>query len=292
LITVNCSAIPENLAESQFFGQIVGAFTSAAARPGFFRAAHGGTLFLDEIGDLPLVIQPKLLRALEEGAVIPLGATTPVPVDVRIVAATNRDLRTAIAKQQFRGDLYARLAQLEVCLPPLRGRCEDVLLLLVHALGEPARRLAPRLAEALLLHTWPFNVREVFSIAKELRVRSAGAELLDLLLVADRLRPVGSPTASARTSRPPSSPKRPPSTPPSTPPPPGPNGDEDDDANGDDENVDGGTALGRDALEALLEAHHGVVIKAALAAGRSRRQVYRWIGHHGIDLSRFRGNAR
>src|ERR1043166_995510 len=125
-VAVNCSAIPESLAESQFFGQVAGAFTGAAARPGLFRAAHGGTLFLDEVGDLPLPLQPKLLRVLEDRAVLPVGATTPIAADVRIVAATNRDLRAAIAQQQFRGDLYARLAQLEVRLAPLRERREDV----------------------------------------------------------------------------------------------------------------------------------------------------------------------
>jgi transcriptional regulator of acetoin/glycerol metabolism len=109
-VAVNCSAIPESLAESQFFGQVAGAFTWAAARPGLFRAAHGGTLFLDEIGDLPLAIQPKLLRVLEERAVLPVGDTAPVPIDVRIVAATNRDLRAWVAEQRFRRDLHARLS--------------------------------------------------------------------------------------------------------------------------------------------------------------------------------------
>jgi DNA-binding NtrC family response regulator len=262
-VAVNCSAIPESLAESQFFGQVAGAFTSAAARPGLFRAAHGGTLFLDEIGDLPLAIQPKLLRVLEERAVMPVGATAPVPVDARIVAATNRDLGAGIAEQRFRGDLYARLAQLEVRLPRLRDRREDVLLLLRHALGDGAWRLTPRLAEALLLHAWPFNVREVFAVAQQLRIRAAGAELLDLPLVADRIGP----------SMAPAGPAVPPPAPPA------------DDTDGDD---DGGPAPDRAGLEALLRAHRGVVSDVARAVRRSRKQVYRWIASHGLDVRRYR----
>jgi len=257
-VAVNCSAIPESLAESQFFGQVAGAFTGAAARPGLFRAAHGGTLFLDEIGDLPLAIQPKLLRVLEDRAVLSVGATTPISVDTRIIAATNRDLAGDIAEHRFRGDLYARLAQLEVRLRPLRDRREDVLLLLVHALGESSRRITPRLAEALLLHPWPFNVREVLAVAQQLRIRAAGAEVLDLPLVEDRLISPAPPADGAAA-----------------------------DAAGDDD--DGGPAPDRAGLEALLRAHRGVVSEVARATHRSRKQVYRWITHHGLDLDRYRG---
>jgi hypothetical protein len=186
-VAVNCSAIPESLAESQLFGQVAGAFTGAVNRPGLFRAAHGGTLFLDELGELPAAIQPKLLRVLEERAVVPVGATAPLPVDVRIVAATNRELSAAIAEHRFRGDLYARLAQYEVRLPRLRERREDILLLLVHALGERPPRLTPELAHALLLHGWPYNVREVLAVAQQLRIRGSGAAPLGLELVAERL---------------------------------------------------------------------------------------------------------
>jgi DNA-binding NtrC family response regulator len=270
-VAVNCSAIPESLAESQLFGQVAGAFTSAAARPGLFRAAHGGTLFLDEVGDLPLAIQPKLLRVLEDRAVLPVGATALVPVDVRIIAATNRDLGAGIAEQRFRGDLYARLAQLEVRLPRLRERREDVLLLLHHALGKGTWRLTPMLAEALLLHPWPFNVREVFAVAQQLRIRSASAEdpdlPLDLPLVADRL------TGEAAPSRP---------APAQAPVP----ADEDD---ADVDADDGGPAPDRAGLEALLRAHRGVVTDVARAVRRSRKQVYRWIASHGIDVKRYRG---
>jgi DNA-binding NtrC family response regulator len=274
-VAVNCSAIPESLAESQLFGQVAGAFTGAGTRPGLFRAAHGGTLFLDEIGDLPLAVQPKLLRVLEEHAVLPVGATEPVSVDVRVVAATNRDLVAGTAEQWFRGDLYARLAQLEVRLPLLRDRREDVLQLLVHALGSHARRLTARLAEALLLHAWPFNVREVYSVAQQLKIRAARAEPFDLSLVADWFERGAAPDLARRKSSPP------PSSPGAT---------ACDDA--DRDNDDGGPVPDRFGLEALLQAHHGVVADVARMVRRSRKQVYRWIASHGIDVQQYRREER
>ena len=126
-VAVNCAAIPEQLAESQLFGHVAGAFTGARGdHPGFFRSAHLGTIFLDEIGDLDLRLQPKLLRALEQRAVVPVGAAHPVPCDVRILAATHRDLAAAVDADQFRGDLYARLAEFTVAVPALRDRREDL----------------------------------------------------------------------------------------------------------------------------------------------------------------------
>lgn len=274
-VTVNCSAIPESLAESQFFGQVAGAFTGATSRPGLFRAAHGGTLFLDEIGDLPLAIQPKLLRVLEEHAVLPVGATESIPVDVRVIAATNQDIVVGIAKQRFRGDLYARLAQLEVRLCPLRDRREDVLLLLAHALGAKTPRLTSRLAEALLLYDWPFNVREVFSVAQQLQIRAAGADLFDLPLVADRIRPSAASGSLQRSQSPPCAP--------TTLPTPASETNSDDDREAVPSRVD---------LEAMLEAHHGVVAVVARMVRRSRKQVYRWIASHGLDVRHYRQEGR
>jgi DNA-binding NtrC family response regulator len=275
LVTVNCSAIPESLAESQFFGQVIGAFTGASSRPGLFRAAHRGTLFLDEIGDLPWAIQPKLLRVLEERAVLPVGGTESVPVDVRVIAATNQDIGAGTASQQFRGDLYARLAQLEVRLSPLRDRREDVLLLLAHALGAAAPRLTPRLAEALLLHDWPFNVREAFSVAQQLQIRAAGGELFDLPLVADRLGPSAArgnlkrnpSVASASTALPTQA----------------------GEANSDEARD---PVPSRADLEAMLEAHDGVVAAVARMMRRSRKQVYRWISSYGLDVRQYRREGR
>ncbi len=197
LVTVNCAAIPSELAESQLFGHAAGAFTGAQrAHEGFFRAADGGTLLLDEIGDLPPAIQAKLLRVLEDRAVTPLGSTAPVPVDVRVVAATHRDLAAGIDEGWFRGDLLARLSEIVLTLPPLRARREDVLPILRHALGD-ARPLAPDLVHALLCAPLRFNVRELIKIARELAVRAAGAPRYELALVAHRLEAAPSSSAPA-----------------------------------------------------------------------------------------------
>jgi transcriptional regulator with PAS, ATPase and Fis domain len=258
-VAVNCSAIPESLAESQLFGHVTGAFSGAVARPGLFRAAHGGTLFLDEVGEMSPSLQPKLLRALQERVVLPVGATEPVACDVRIVAATNRDLEAAVAEQRFRGDLYARLAQFPLTIAPLRARREDVLLLFLHALGAPEPRLTSALAEALLLHAWPFNVRELFALAARLRIQGGGGPVLDLDLWVDR------PAVDDREVAPSAAVKEARSEEEKDPPP------------------------GRAELEAMLQAHRGVVADVARAMRRSRKQVYRWITHHGLDVKLYRG---
>lgn len=189
-IACNCAALPEQLVEGQLFGQRAGAFTDARDGLGFFRAAENGTLFLDEVGELPLAIQPKLLRMLQERAVTPLGAVESVRCDVRLVAATNRELAKEVAAGRFRGDLYSRLAVVTLCLPPLRDRKEDILTLLLHALKVKSAPLAPDLVHALLLHPWPYNVREVQSIAEVLRPLLGATEQLELAPVADKLAPV------------------------------------------------------------------------------------------------------
>jgi len=162
LVVVNCAAIPPALVESELFGHVRGAFTDARDdRPGLFVAAHGGTLVLDEIGELPLDVQPKLLRALQERAIRPVGGASEIPVDVRVVAVTNRDLEGMVAAGRFREDLYYRVHVLNVALPPLRERGDDVLELARHfARG---REIAPEAAAALANHPWPGNVRELAS---------------------------------------------------------------------------------------------------------------------------------
>jgi two-component system response regulator HydG len=168
-VPVNCSAMPETLLESELFGYERGAFTDArAARPGLFRQANGGTLFLDEIGDLPQPLQPKLLRALQERVVRPLGSEVEVPFDVRLIAATNRDLEAAVEDRQFREDLYFRLNVIRIELPPLRARGGDILLLAQRFIeqyarqaGKPMTGLSPAVAERLLAYAWPGNVREL-----------------------------------------------------------------------------------------------------------------------------------
>ncbi len=168
-VPVNCAAIPEALLESEFFGHVRGAFTDARAdRSGLFEQAHGGTLFLDEIAELPLRLQPKLLRVLQERMVRPIGANDEVPCDVRVVAATNGDLESAVRRGRFREDLYFRLNVVRLDLPPLRARGTDVLLLAQHFLersaastGKAIVAISPAVAQCLLRYPWPGNVREL-----------------------------------------------------------------------------------------------------------------------------------
>jgi two-component system response regulator HydG len=168
-VAVNCAAMPESLLESELFGHTRGAFTDAReGRAGLFVQASGGTLLLDEIGDMPLAMQAKLLRALEERKVRPVGGASEVAFDVRLIAATNRDLETAIAEGRFREDLYFRVNVIGVALPPLRTRGGDVLLLAQHFLEDCATHAGKRVdglsavaAERLMSYAWPGNVREL-----------------------------------------------------------------------------------------------------------------------------------
>ena len=168
-VAVNCAAMPAPLLESELFGHEKGAFTDArAARPGLFVAARGGTLFLDELGELPLELQPKLLRALQERAVRPVGGAAEVPFDARIITATNRNLEAMVEDRRFREDLYFRVNVLTVELPPLRARGGDVLVLARHFLERIAARagkrvvgFSPEAARALIAYGWPGNVREL-----------------------------------------------------------------------------------------------------------------------------------
>ena len=168
-VAINCAAIPETLIESELFGHEKGAFTGAVGRKlGKFEVAHHGTLFLDEIGDLPLALQAKILRALEHRQFERVGGNASVHVDVRVVAATNHDLKAAIAARRFREDLYFRLSVLPITVPPLRERGDDVLRLAQHfigrfcrELGRPLFRLGDDAAEAMQVYHWPGNVREL-----------------------------------------------------------------------------------------------------------------------------------
>jgi two-component system response regulator HydG len=168
-VPVNCSAIPESLLESHLFGHLRGAFTDAREdRPGLFQEAAGGTIFLDEIGDMPLPLQAKILRVLQEKEIHPLGAPMPLPVDVRVVAATHRDLDALVAAGQFRQDLYYRLHVLVIRVPPLREHPEDILPLAAHFLAKhgqrhdrPAITLSADALKLLVEHPWPGNVREL-----------------------------------------------------------------------------------------------------------------------------------
>lgn len=165
LVAANCASLPESLIESELFGHTKGAFTGASeTRQGFFRAAHGGTLFLDEIAELPLHLQPKLLRALETGQVMPVGSDRAVEVDTRLIAATNRDLEKEVAEGRFRDDLYYRINVVELTVQPLRERREDIVPLARHFASEFSGgpvRLSPQAMHCLLAHPWSGNVREL-----------------------------------------------------------------------------------------------------------------------------------
>jgi two-component system response regulator FlrC len=183
LVAVNCAALPEGLAESELFGHRRGAFTGAdRASPGFFRSAEGGTLLLDEVADLPLPLQAKLLRVLEQREVQPLGETRPVPINVRVVVAAQHSLMDSARGGRFRPDLLARLDGLTVRLPPLRERREDVVPLFTRLLADVGQGRAPafdtEVAERLSLHDWPFNVRELVLLVRRLVTLHGGESTL------------------------------------------------------------------------------------------------------------------
>lgn len=185
-VPVNCVAIPSELAESMLFGHVKGAFTGATAdRKGYFELAHGGTLFLDEIGDMPASLQVKLLRVLEDGYVLPVGASQQRKVDVRIIAATNADLDARIAGGTFRQDLFFRLARYQLTTPPLRKRIQDIPLLALHFLRMFAAEMgikAPTLTQdslsALKAYDYPGNVRELRNIIERALIESGGLVIL------------------------------------------------------------------------------------------------------------------
>lgn len=194
-VAINCGAIPEQLLESELFGHVKGAFTGAAQnRRGLLQAADGGTLFLDEIGDMPLMLQVKLLRVLQERMVRPVGSDVAVPVDVRILSATHRDLDKAMEEGQFREDLYYRLNVVTLWMPPLNERREDIAPLANHFLRTLADKyqkslngFAPDALEALIAASWPGNVRQLYNVVEQL-CALATTSLISLTLVQRALR--------------------------------------------------------------------------------------------------------
>lgn len=252
LVAVNCAALPQELAESELFGHAGGAFTGAKApRRGLLELAHGGTLLLDEVGAMPASIQPKLLRAVQERRVRPVGSNREVEVDVRLVGATNQDLLAQVRDGTFREDLYARLCGGIVQVPPLADRLEDVPTLALRFLrdGDHALTLAPDLVWALLRHPWPLNVRELRQLVLATAPGARDGVLgltpdVEQLLAAQRqlAEPGERPSRRARRSAP--------------------------DA---------------DELDALLQRNEGVVSRAAAELGVHRYQLYRWLEAAGID---------
>jgi DNA-binding NtrC family response regulator len=185
-VAINCSAMPAALLESELFGHAKGAFTDArTAHMGLFLQANGGTLFLDEIGEMALELQPKLLRALQERSIRPLGSDGEVSFDARVVTATNRDLETAVEEKRFREDLFYRINVIHVALPPLHARGSDVLLLAQYFLGrfaaqfnKPVRGLSAPVAEKLMTYAWPGNVRELQNAIERAVALTRGEQLV------------------------------------------------------------------------------------------------------------------
>ncbi|MEM7588219.1 MAG: sigma-54 dependent transcriptional regulator [Acidobacteriota bacterium] len=264
-VALNCAAVPECLLESELFGHRKGAFTGADRdREGRFREAHGGTLFLDEIGDMPLAAQAKLLRVLQERVVEPLGGGKPTRVDVRVLAATHRDLLELAREQRFREDLYYRLRVVELTVPPLAARDEDVLLLTRHFLalaGRPAHQLTPEAAAALRAHPWPGNVRELRNAMERAAIFCQGAVRLE-----DLPSEIGRVTAATTTA---------------------------DSANAElpaELDFQKAKALAverfeRSFLTATLERHQGNVSRAAREAGMHRQNLQKKLRQLGIDPS-------
>lgn len=195
-IAINCAAIPEQLLESELFGYVKGAFTGASAngKTGLIQAANTGTLFLDEIGDMPLMLQAKLLRAIEAREILPIGASSPIQVDIRIISATNQNLAQFIAEGKFREDLFYRLNVIPITLPPLRERQDDIELLVHYFLHLHTRRLgsvypgiAPDVVEILRKHRWPGNLRELSNLMEYLVNVVPSGEVIDSTLLPPNL---------------------------------------------------------------------------------------------------------
>jgi DNA-binding NtrC family response regulator len=252
MVSLDLGATSESLFESELFGHVKGAFTGAdAERMGRLKAADRSTLFLDEIGNLPLHLQPKLLTALEQREVVPVGANKPIPIDVRIVAATNAAPDSLADEKRFRQDLLFRLNTIEIALPPLRQRREDIPLLLDHYLGlyarkydRPERELPPAVLEALVRHDWPGNVRALRHAAERAVIMADGA----VYRVEDFPLPARSPAAGLSVL-------------------------------GDSLNLD---QLEKQMIERALRMHHFNVSLAAAELGLSRGALYRRMEKHGL----------
>lgn len=255
-VAVNCGAIPEALLESELFGHVKGAFTDAVANhKGLFQAADGGTLLLDEIGDMPPALQIKLLRVLQERVVRPLGSSQSIPVDVRIISATHRDLDAAMAEGQFRADLYYRLNVVTLTLPPLSERREDIPLLANHFLLKLASKydkrlsgFAPEALKALTTAAWPGNVRQLYNVVEQVCALST-TPLVPLALVQRALR---SPSVQVLTF------------------------------------AEARQHFERDYLVGLLKLTDGNVADAARLADRNRTEFYRLMQKHGLTPGHFK----
>jgi len=268
-VVFDCGAAAENLIESELFGHQRGAFTGAVeARPGVFEMAQNGTIFIDEIGELPLELQPKLLRVLEQREIRRIGSTGTKPIDVRVVAATNRNLRDEVDAGRFREDLYYRLAVVEMAMPPLRNRLDDLSLLAHHLLKRSPHNggvcsISSAVIQSFEGHDWPGNVRELNNVIERALPFTDGDTVTVGCL----------PSALVSTSHAPASEVRP-VTPQSTPPEPAVPF-----KHAKEQLIDD---FERRYLVQLLESHDGNVSKAARAAGMDRKTITRLMKKHGI----------
>ena len=255
-IAVNCGAIPEGLLESELFGHRKGAFTGAIQdRRGLFQAAEGGTLFLDEVGDMPLALQVKLLRAIEERAIRPVGANATIPVDVRILSATHRKIEERISSGEFREDLYYRLNVVRLTLPALAERREDIPLLAGHFLARLGERygreriaLSPEAVEVLVAAPWPGNVRQLLNVIEQ-SVALAPADVIPAALVREALDSATPPLTPLDEAR---------------------------------------RAFEREYLARILKITQGNVTQAARLAGRNRTEFYRLLDRHALQPAMFK----
>lgn len=256
-VAINCSAIPAEMLESELFGHVKGSFTGASRdHEGLFVAAEGGVVFLDEVGDMPLPLQAKLLRVLQEKVVRPVGGVKDRPINVRILSATHRNLVDAIAHQQFREDLYYRLNVVNLALPSLRERKEDIPLLAKHFLNAiahrnqtPPKTLAPKAMSALIAYAWPGNIRQLENVIEQVIALSPG-QIIPETLVENAL-PDGSGVKIPSLT-------------------------------------DAKRSFERQYVEDLLRATAGSITEAAKLAGRNRSDFYKIVQRHRVDCDRFK----
>jgi two-component system response regulator GlrR len=249
-VAINCAAVPAELLESELFGHRKGSFTGAHADyPGLFRAAEGGTIFLDEIGDMPVTLQVKLLRVLQEREVRPVGETRNIPVDVRVLSATHCDLESRVMSKEFREDLFYRLNVVRLKLPTLDERREDIPLLVAHQLaqlaanGAPKRTYSAEAMEVLASAAWPGNIRQLFNVVEQTVALSSG-RVIGAALLRNCLDDKGSALPSFDQAR---------------------------------------SDFTRNYLKQLLEISGGNISQAARLAGRNRTDLYKLLNRHDID---------
>ncbi len=254
-VAINCAAIPEQLLESELFGYVRGAFTGAVRdHKGLFQVAEGGTLFLDEIGDMPLLLQSKLLRVLQERQVTPVGSTQAIPLNVRIISATHRDLKEEVASSRFREDIYYRLNVVELSIPPLSGRREDIPALANHFLSTLAEKyhkningFSPEAMEILVSASWPGNVRQLLNVVEQ-SVALCTSSLISPVLVRKAIHEEGQITSLE----------------------------------------DARKRFERDYLIRVLKITEGNVTQAARLSKRNRTEFYKLLQKHQLDPSEFK----